>query len=153
MGGIFVVAHRRIAQLTAKLLVHDIITEVGDVADHAGNAQATFGQDAVGIEMARMKIGVGDDGTARDLVERNVFCRQVGCTRHHHCMAHALWVLQRPAQGLHAPQRAAHHRRQGAYAQHIQQPGLRVDPVLHRDHREISTINPPGIGVDVHWAG
>src|SRR5450830_156413 len=50
---------------------------------------------------------------------------------------HALWILQRPTQRLHAAQAATHHGGEGLDAQGIEQAGLRVDPVFDRDHRKI----------------
>ena len=80
------------------------------MADHAGNAQATFGDHTVLVKVPAMEVGVGHDSAARYFIERNVFGIQVGCTGHHHRVAHALGVLQRPAQGLHAAQAAAQDR-------------------------------------------
>ena len=123
------------------------------MADHAGNAQAAMGNGAVAQVMTGVEVGVGHDGTASHLIECDVFCRQVGGTGHHHRVAHALGVLQGPAQGLHATETAAHHRRQLLYAQLIQQPGLGVDPVLHRHHRKVRTPGLAGGRVGVGRAG
>ena len=95
--------------LPSEFLVHHVITEVGDVANHAGDAQTTFGHHAVLVKIAAMKIGVGDDGAARHLIEGNVFCCQVGRAGNYHGMAQAFGVLQGPAQRLHATQAAAHY--------------------------------------------
>ena len=90
------------AQLAAELAVHHIVTEVSDVPDHAGNAQAAFGHHAMGVKVTAMKVGVGHDGTARHLVESDVLGIQIRRAGHHHRVLDALRVLQRPAQGLHA---------------------------------------------------
>ncbi len=104
------------------------------------------------VEVAAVKIRVGDDGPARHLVEGDVLGRQIGRTGHHHGVAHALGVLQRPRLRLHAAQAAAQHRGQLRDAQAVQQPGLGIDPVFYRHHRKVGTVHRAGVGVDVHWA-
>ena len=123
------------------------------MANHAGDAQAALRNHAMVIEMPPMKVGVGDDGAACHFIEGDVLGRQVRGARHDHGVAHALRVLQRPAQRLHAAQRAAHHRCQGCDSQCIEQARLGVDPVFHRNDREISPIDAPRVGVDVHRTG
>ena len=121
--------------------------------DHPGDAQAAPGQGALAQVVAAVKIRVGHDGAPCDFVESDVLGREVGCAGHHHGVAHPVRVLQGPAQGLHAPQAAAHHSRQRLNAQGIEQAGLGVHPVLHGDHRE---IRAPGLargGVGVGRAG
>ena len=54
------------------------------------------------IKMAFMKVWIGHDGATRDFIECDVLCGQVGRTGNHHSMAHAIRMLQCPAQGLHA---------------------------------------------------
>ncbi|MNT39388.1 hypothetical protein D3C72_1756300 [compost metagenome] len=68
-------------------------------------------------------------------------------------MAHAIRVLQRPRQRLHAAQAAAQHGRQLRDAQAIEQARLGVDPVLHCHHRKVCPVHLAGIGVDVHGPG
>ncbi len=123
------------------------------MANHAGDAQAALGQHAVLAVVAAVKVGVGHDGAARDLVEGNVFRRQVGGAGHHHRVTHAFGVLQGPAQGLHAAQAAAHDGGQGLDAQRIEQAGLGIDPVLHRHHREIRAVHLVRVRVELHGAG
>ncbi len=77
------------------------------MTDHARDAQAATGHHAMGVEVALVEVGVGDDGLARHLVEGDVLRRQVGRSGHGHAVAHAFRVLQRPAQRLHATQAAA----------------------------------------------
>ncbi len=141
------------AQLAAELLVHDVVAQVGDVADHAGDAQAALGHHAVRVEVAAVEVRVGHDGAPRDLVEGDVLGREIGCARHHDGMAHALRVLQRPRQRLHAAQAAAHDGGQRADAQCIEQTGLGVDPVLHGDDGEVGAIDAAGRRIDVHGSG
>ena len=68
-------------------------------------------------------------------------------------MAHAVGVLQRPAQGLHAAQASAHHSGQGLNAQRIHQASLCIYPVLHGDHRKVCTVNFSGVRVGLHRPG
>ena len=111
-------------QHAAKLGVHHIVAEVGDVAQHAGDAQTAFGHHAVFVEMTAMKVRVGDDGATRHFIECNVLGVQVGRTGNHHRMAQFLGVLQAPTQGLHAAQAATHDSGQLRDAQGLHQPGL-----------------------------
>ena len=140
-------------KLTPELLVHHVVAEVGDVADHARDAQAPLGHHALGVEVAAVKIRVGDDGAACDLVEGDVLGRQVRRAGYHQGMFDALGVLQRPAQRLHAAQAATHHGGQRLNAQVVDHTHLRVHPVFHRDNRKIGAIDAPGVRVQVHGPG
>ena len=125
--------------------------------DHARNAQPARRHHAVFVKMPAVKVGVGDDGAARHLVEGDVLGRKVRRAGNDYRVPHAVGVLQCPAQGLHAAQAAAHDRGQLPDAQAIEQPHLRVDPVFDRDHRKIGPVALArgacgGIGVDVAWA-
>jgi hypothetical protein len=51
-----------VAQLAAELGLHRIVRQVGDVADHAGHAQAALGHHAMGVEVAAVEVRVGHDG-------------------------------------------------------------------------------------------
>ena len=153
IGGLPLGVHHRRSQIAPKFFIHDIVAQVGDVAHHARDAQASLGDDVVLVKVPVMKVRVGHDGAARHFIERNVFSGQVGGAGHHHRMAHARRVLKRPAQGLHAPEAAAHHGRQLFNAQRIEQTRLGMDPVFHRHHRKIGTVDTPGIGVHMHRAG
>ena len=53
------------------------------MAQHARQAQATFGCYAMGVEIAAMKIRVGENGLACDIVEGDVLRRQLGCGGDH----------------------------------------------------------------------
>ena len=120
------------------------------MADHAGDAQTTPWQHAVAVEMPAVKVGVGGDRSAGDFVESNVFSVQVGRAGDDHRVPHAVGVLQRPGQRLHAAQATAHHRGQGFNAQGIEQPCLCIDPVFDRDHRKIGAVNLLRVRVDLH---
>ena len=72
------------------------------MTNHAGNAQAALGDNATVIEVAPVKIRIGHDGTTRHFIEGDVLGRQVRGARDDHGVAHALRVLQRPAERLHA---------------------------------------------------
>ena len=103
--------------------------------------------------MAAVEIRVGDDGATRHLVEGNVLGVQIRRAGHHHGMAHALGIAQRPGQGLHAAQAAAQHGGEPLDAQAVQQTRLRIHPVLHRHHGKIRTIGLARGRVGVHGAG
>ena len=120
------------------------------MADHAGDAQTTPWQHAVAVEMPAVKVGVGGDRSAGDFVESNVFSVQVGRAGDDHRVPHAVGVLQRPGQRLHAAQATAHHRGQGFNAQGIEQPCLCIDPVFDSDHRKIGAVNLLRVRVDLH---
>ena len=112
------------------------------MTDHAGDAQTAPGQGAFAQVVAAVKVGVGHDGAARHLVEGNVLCGEVGRTGNHHGVTHPIRVLQRPGEGLHAAQAAAHHSGQCLDTQRIEQPRLGAHPVLHRDDRKVGA---PGL--------
>jgi hypothetical protein len=112
-----------------------------------------LGHHAVLVEVAAVEVGVGDDGAARHLVEGDVLRRQVGRRGHRDAMAHTLRMAQRPRQRLHAAQAAAEHGRQLRDAQPREQPRLRVDPVLDREHRKARAPGVAGGRVDVHRPG
>ncbi len=141
------------AQLPPELLVHHVVRQVRDVADHARDAQPPLRDGAVAIEVPAVEVRVGDDRAARHLVERDVLRGEVGRARHHHRMAHALGVLQRPRQRLHAAQAAAQHGGELLHAQAVQQPRLGIHPVLHRHHGKVGAVHLAGIRVCVHRPG
>ena len=120
------------------------------MTDHAGDAQTTPWQHAVAVEMPAMKVGVGGDRSAGDFVEGDVFSVQVGRAGDHHRVPHAVGVLQRPGQRLHAAQATAHHGGQCLNAQGIEQPCLCIDPVFDGDHRKIGAVNLLRVRVDLH---
>ena len=99
-------------------------------------------------EVPVVEVRVGHDRLPRDLVERDVLRRQVGCGRDHQRVADPLRVADRPAQRLHAAEAAAHHRGELRDAEPVGEPRLRVDPVLDGDHREVAAPRPPGVRVE-----
>ena len=123
------------------------------MANHAGDAQAAPWQRALAQVVAAVEVGVGHDGAARHFVERDVLGGEVGRAGDHHRVAHATRVLQRPRQGLHAAQAAAHHSGQGLNAQRIEQPRLGVHPVFHCDDREVGAPGLAGGRVGVGGTG
>ena len=100
-----------------------------------------------------MEIGVGDDGAAGDFVEGNVLGGEVGRTGNDDGVAHAVGVLQCPAQGLHATQAAPHDGGKLLDAKGIEQAGLGVDPVFHGDDGKIGSPSLAGGRVGVGGAG
>ncbi len=113
-----------------------VVGQVGDVADHARDAQAAPRQRPVRGEVPVVEIRVGQDRLARDLVERDVLRRQVGRGGDHERVPDALRIADRPGQRLHAAEAAAHDRRELRDAELVGEPRLRVDPVLDGDQRE-----------------
>jgi len=137
-----------VAQLAAELGVHLLVGQVGDVADHAGDAQAPPRLRAGAHEVPVVEVGIGQDRLPRDLVERDVLGRQVGRGRDHDRVAEAVRIADRPGERLHAAEAAAHHRRPGADAEPVGEPRLRVDPVLDGDEREVRAPRRPGLRMD-----
>jgi len=107
----------------------------------------------MGIEIAAVELGVGDDGTPRHFVERDVLRRQPRGAGDDHAMRHALGIGDGPAQRLHAAQRSAHDRGEAGNAQPVGHAGLRMDPVLDRDHGARGAVGPSGTGIDAGGPG
>ena len=107
-----VLEHLAALQCTSKFGIHHIIAQIGDVPEHARDAQTSFRNNAVRVKMPAMKIWIGGDRTASHLIERDVFCIQIRGAGNDHGMAYSAGVLQAPTQCLHATQTAAHHGRQ-----------------------------------------
>ena len=147
------VAQAAVAQLATELGLHRVVGQVRDVADHARHTQPAGRHHAVTVVVTAVKIGVGDDGASRDLVERDVLSRQVGRRSHRDAMTHTQRMAQRPRQRLHAAQAAANHRSQPANAQRIDQARLSIDPVLDRHHRKVGAVGLAGRGMGVHRSG
>jgi hypothetical protein len=105
------------------------------------------------VEVPAVEVGVGDDGPARHLVEGDVLRREVRRRGDGRAVAYTLGVAQRPRQRLHAPQAAADHGGELLDAQPVEQPRLRVDPVLHRHHGEVRAPGTAGGRVQVRRAG
>ena len=136
------------AQAPPELLAHRLAREVGDVADHARDAQAARRHHALVVVMAAVKVRVGHDRLARDLVEGDVLRRELRRRGDHDRVADALGVGERPLQRLHGAERAADHRREALDAEAVGEPRLRLDPVLHRHHREVRAPGLAGRRVD-----
>ena len=136
-----------VAQRAAELLLHLLVGQVRDVADHPRDAQPAPRLRAVRVEVAVVEIGIGQDRLARDLVERDVLRRQVRRGGDHERVANALRIAGRPRERLHAAQAAAHHRRPLPNAEAIGEPRLRVDPVLDGDQRKIGAPRRAGRGI------
>ncbi len=147
------VAQSAIAQRTAEFGGHGVVAEIGDVPDHARHRQTLLGHDAVGVVVAAVKVGVGDDGAARHLVEGDVLRRKTGRCGDSRAVGHAAWMAQRPAQRLHAAQAAADDRSQALDAQPVEQPRLRIDPIFDRHHGETAAPRLASGGVEAHRAG
>ena len=79
-----------------------------------------------------MEVGIGDDGTTRHFVERDVLGRQARRRGNGHAVGQALGIEVAPGQGLHAAQRAAHDSGKALDAQRVGQACLAVHPVLRR---------------------
>ena len=135
-------ALNQVSELATELGIHDVVTQIGDVTDHACDTQTTTWKRAIAQIVAVMEIGVGHNGAASDFVKGNVLGCEIGCTGNDHSMLHACWVLQRPAQSLHTAQAASHHGCELINAPCVEQTGLRMNPVFNRDNRK---VGPPGL--------
>ncbi|MNO74096.1 hypothetical protein D3C76_650820 [compost metagenome] len=137
----------------AEFLAHGVIREVGDVADHAREDQSALGNHALFLEVSAMELRVGEDRLPGYLVEGDVLRRQFRCAGDVQAVAHALRVADGPLQRLHAAETAADHRGPLLDAQAVGQACLAVDPVFHRDHREVGAVDPAGGRVAAAGAG
>ena len=135
-----IAVHEAVAQVAAELLGHDIVGQIGDVADHARDLETAYRHHAVTVIVPAMKIRIGDDGLARHLVEGDVLRGQARSGGDDKCVGDALRIGDGPLQGLHRSQRTTHHRCESPDSQMIGQACLGVDPILHRDHREVGAI-------------
>ncbi len=61
-----------VAQFAAEFLGHVVVRQVGDMADHACHAQAVFRYHAVRVKIAAMKIRIGQNRLACDIIERDI---------------------------------------------------------------------------------
>ncbi|MNN33750.1 hypothetical protein D3C81_1475200 [compost metagenome] len=68
-------------------------------------------------------------------------------------MAQTVRVHQAPGQRLHAAEAAAHDRGELRDAERVGHARLRIDPVLHRHHREGRAIRLAGRGIHAHRPG
>ena len=141
------------AQAAAEFLGHRIVGQIGDVADHARQLEPARRHHAVRVVMAAVEFGVGEDGLARDLVEGDVLCGELGRGGDHRHVADTIGKLQRPRQRLHAAERAANHRGEALDAEAVGQAGLRLHPVFHGDEGEVRAPQRAGGGVDLVGAG
>ncbi len=126
-----------VAQRAAEFLLHLLVGQIRDVADHPRDAQPAPRLGAVRVEMAVVEIGIGEYRLPRDLVERDVLRRQVRRGGDHERVADAFRVADRPIERLHAAEASAHHRRPLPNAEMVGKPRLRVDPVLDGDQRKV----------------
>ena len=135
-----------VLQAAAELLLHRLVAEVGDVADHARDAEA-LGRRLAAVVVAAAPVGVGHDRLAADLVEGD---RHGGLARRggqRHAEVRAVGVRDRQLQHLHAAHRAADGGEQLADAQVVEQQHLRVHHVADGDHREVGAVGLAGGGI------
>ena len=142
-----------VTKLTAELRFHLLIGQVRDVADHACDAQAAARLGIEAVEIAAVKIGIGENRLARDLVEGNVLGGEIGRCCNHERVTDACGKARRPREGLHAAETAAHHGGPLLDAQSIREPCLRVDPVFDGDERKIGAVRLAGGRIDRLRAG
>ncbi len=112
--------------------------------DHARQHQAAFGNDAHFLEVAAMKLRVRENRLTRDFVEGDVLRRQLWRRGDRQAVADALGVGDRPLERLHAAEAAANDCCPLLDAELIGQARLAVDPVLHRDDREVRAVDLAG---------
>ena len=136
------------AQLATKFFAHLIIRQIGDVAEHACQPQAAPWPDAMLVIVATMKIGVGQNGLPRHVVERNILRREPGCCCNDQRAAHAFRKGNRPTQCLHATKAAADDACPGVDAEQVSELRLRAHPIDHRNHWEIRAPEFVCRGVD-----
>ena len=133
-----------VAQRAAEFLLHLLVGEVGDVADHPRHDEAAPRLRALRLEVAVVKIRVREDRLPRDLVERDVLRGQVRRGGDHQRVPDAVGVARRPGERLHAAEAPAHDGGPLANAEEVGEPRLRVHPVLDRDEREVGAPGFPG---------
>ena len=142
-----------VAQGAAEFFAQSVFCQIGDVPHHAGDAQTSARLGAVLRVVSFMEIGVGQDGLARHIVERDVLRAQTRRGRNHQRMAHPFGEIHRPLQRLHTAQAAAHHGRPLRNAQAVGQQCLAFHPVRHGHHREIRAVLPPCFGIGAQRPG
>ena len=64
------------AQFTAEFLRHIVVGQIGNMADHARDAQAVARDDTVFVKMPAMKIRIGQNRLPRHIVKRDILRRQ-----------------------------------------------------------------------------
>ena len=84
-----------VAQAAAELLLHGLVAQVGDVADHARHAEA-LGRRLAAVVVAAVPVGVGHDRLAADLVEGDRLRGLAGGGGQGHAEVHALGMRRRP---------------------------------------------------------
>jgi hypothetical protein len=141
---------RRVA---AEFLAHGVVGQVGDVADHARQGEAAGGHHAVLVVVAAVELRVFEDGLAGYFVEGDVLGGELGRRGDHQGVGDPVGVLQRPRQGLHAAQAAAHHGGKTLDAEPVGQPGLGVDPVFDGDEGKVGAPGLAGGRIDAVGPG
>ena len=100
-----------------------------------------------------MELGIGDDRLSCDFIERDVLCRQSRCRSDQHRVRDAIRKVDRPLHCLHSAEAAADDRSPANDAERVRQKGLRGDPVPHRHHREVRSVNSARFRIDRTWSG
>ena len=132
-----------VLQAAAELLLHRLVAEIGDVADHARHAEA-LGRHLAAVVVPALPVRVGHDGLAADLVEGD---GHGGLTRgggERQAEVGAVRVRDHQLERLHAAHRAADGGQQLADAEVVEQQHLGVHHVLDGDHREVGAVGPAG---------
>ena len=130
-----------VLQTAAELLLHRLVAQVGDVPDHARDAQA-LGRRLAAVVVAAAPVGVGHDRLPADLVEGDRHRRLTRRRGQRHAEVRAVGMRDRQLEHLHAAHRAAHGGQQLADAEVIEQQHLRVHHVPDGDDREVGAVRP-----------
>ena len=142
-----------VVQAAAEFPAQAFFGQVGDVPHHAGDAQPAARDGVEAAVVAFVEVGVGDDGLAGNVVEGDVLRRQAGGGGNHQRVPHAVGVVYRPLQCLHAAQAAADDGRPLADAEAVGQQSLAVDPVFYGNDGEVRAVFLSVFGVGAQRAG
>ena len=118
--------------------------EVGDVADHPGDAHAGVRCVVGAVVVAVPPRRVAHDRLPRDRVPGHALRVEGMRAGDRHDGVDLVGVQDRPLERLHAPERAAGHRREPLDPELVQERALRSHHVGDGDHREVETVRLPG---------
>ena len=121
------------------------------MSDHPRKAQPSIRVLVVLKVTTLVEVLVAGNGLTRNFVKRDVLCRQLSRRGDGNTGAHAVGIINRPLQRLHAAQAAADHGGKNIDTQMVRKGGLGIHPVFYDNVGKVWPIGLARARVDTAW--
>ena len=137
----------------AKLPLHRLRREVGDVAEHASKGEADAGPRALVVVPPFVEVRIAQDRVAADDIEGEGLHRKAGRGGHRERAPHTGGVVGGPLEDLVAAHRTADHAAKDLHLEPVHEALLNLDDIGHGDCGKISPVAMAAFRVDAVGPG